>query len=226
MDFQGKNILVVGGSGVLGGLLASRLSELGASVLCTATSNESASRIPETAALRLLLDLENSQSIEVLSEYLRNNYKLDGIVLASGRVGFGSVEETSDENFRKMQQVNFLGPAQLFKSLANSMNEDSFIVAINGVVAEKTFPGMSAYCASKTALSSWLNAARSEFKRKKIQIVDALPGHTETGLAGRPMFGVSPNMPTGMTSEHVVQVILAGIQNKAQVITSAEFSEQ
>ena len=57
-------------------------------------------------------------------------------------------------------QLNHLGPTQLINELAPALagREDAFVAAITGVVAEKSFPGMSAYCASKSALSSWLAA--------------------------------------------------------------------
>ena len=223
MEYSGKNILVVGASGVFGATLTERFAAQGARVLGTATNAESATRIPAAAGLRLLLDLESDESIKVLSDYLAASEKLDGVVLASGRVGFGTTETTTAAQTRRLMQINFLGLANLLTNLKPALNNGSFIAAITGIVAEKSFPGMAAYCASKAALSAWLSAAHSEFKKLGVATVELRPGHTETGLAGRPLFGTAPQFPAGMTPEHVVDRIMVAIEAKTPVVSSLEF---
>jgi cyclic-di-GMP-binding biofilm dispersal mediator protein len=133
--------------------------------------------------------------------------------------------DTTAQQRADLTQVNFAGPAQLITDLAPSLRgrEDAFIAAITGVVAEKSFPGMSAYCASKSALSAWLGSLAFELRRDKIKVIDARPGHTETGLATRPLFGEAPQMPAGMTAEHVAGVIVAAIESGATTVTSTDF---
>ena len=225
MDLNQKRVLVVGGSGVLGGEIVKLLASRGAQVLATARTAETAANIPAQAHLRLLVDLGDSASIRVLTDYLNANEPVDGIIIAAGRVGFGVAAETSIEDIEKLTQVNFVGPAQLLTALAPSLRgrEDAFLAAITGVVAEKSFPGMSAYCASKSALSAWLASVAVEWRRDKIRVIDLRPGHTETGLATRPMFGNAPQMPTGMSPEHVANAIVAAIESGATVVSSSEF---
>lgn len=223
MNLHGKTILVVGASGVFGAMIADQLAKSGARVLGTASSNESASRIPVSAELRLLLDLDSQQSISTLVDYLLASERLDGVVLAAGRVGFGRMDATPSEGLRLLTQVNYLGQAELVTRFLPILNDQSFVVAITGVVAEKTFPGMSAYCASKTAMSAWLNATSSELRRVGVQAIEVRPGHTETGLANRPAFGVAPTMPAGMTPEHVVQKIINAIAERTALLASTDF---
>jgi NAD(P)-dependent dehydrogenase (short-subunit alcohol dehydrogenase family) len=223
MTFAGKTILLVGASGVLGAHIAADLASQGARVLGTATSNESAARMPESVALRLLLDLQSAESIGVLADYLKATEKLDGIVLAAGRVGFGGMDAVSAAQSAQLMQVNYLGQADLVSRLLPAMQTGSFIAAITGVVAERTFPGMSAYCASKTALSVWLSASAPEFRRAGVRVLEARPGHTETGLATRPLFGTAPAMPQGMTAAQVAGRIVEGISAQATVLASTDF---
>ena len=225
MDFAGKNILVVGGSGVLGGLLVTELASLGASVLATCSSQDSAGRIPDLATLKLLLDLKSAESIQVLANYLNQSQPIDGIVLASGRVGFGKTSDTKLEDAAELMQINYLGQSHLVNSLlANVLQSSSpFVAAITGVVAEKTFPGMSAYSASKKAMSSWLETLRLENNRSGLLVLDAKPGHTETGLATRPLFGVAPAMPVGMAPPHVVAKIIEALKSGTELLPSSEF---
>jgi cyclic-di-GMP-binding biofilm dispersal mediator protein len=225
MDFENKTILVVGGSGVLGAELARQLSNQGANVFATCSSTATATKIPSEAKLSLQVDLNDSSSIDVLADYLLQNHQLDGILLAAGRVGFGGAEQTSLIDLAKITQVNYLGQAQLVSRLIPLLRQgtESFVAAITGVVAEKIFPGMHAYSASKSALSAWLSSLRLELRRDGIQVLEARPGHTETGLADRPLFGSAPQMPTGMTSTHVVDQIVAAIRAGTPLLSSTDF---
>lgn len=223
VNLQGKTVLVVGGSGVLGGALVRALSARGATVLATCRTAESADRIPAEAQLRLLADLESPESIRVLTAYLNQSQPIDGVVIASGLVGFGGAEQTSLESAARLAQVNYLGPAQLISELLGNLKKSSqpFVAAITGVVAEKVFPGMNAYTASKTAFAAWLSSLRLE--QRGIQVLDARPGHTETGLANRAIFGVAPNFPTGMTPEHVTTRIIEALEAGETILESGRF---
>jgi cyclic-di-GMP-binding biofilm dispersal mediator protein len=224
MDYQGKNILVIGASGVLGGALAQALSSNGAIVFGTARTQDSAVKIPASVTNKLLLDLEMQSSIDALTNHLQDE-TFHGIINASGVVGFGKANETSALDAYRLMQINHLGPATLIASLYETLRraEGSFVASITGVVAERTFQGMSAYCSSKSAHSAFLSTIAQEWRRDKIQITEARPGHTETGLSSRAIFGTAPNFPEGMTAEHVVQVVLDGIREGKALIASAEF---
>ena len=228
MEFTGKNILVIGGSGVLGSELVRRLSAQGAVVMATARNADTAARIPADAAVKLVVDLENQDSIKTLTDYLLNlNQPIHGIINAAGVVGFAKATETSALDAAKLMQINNLGPASIISALHPLLSLDkeagSFVAGITGVVSEKVFPGMSAYTVSKTAHASYLATITQEFRRDKIQVTDAKPGHTETGLASRAIFGTAPAFPEGMTASHVVSVLLEGIKEGKPVIGSTEF---
>jgi cyclic-di-GMP-binding biofilm dispersal mediator protein len=224
MDYQGKNILVIGASGVLGSTIARELCSQGAVVFGTARTAASAEQIPTTVATRLLLDLESQPSIDALIDYLKGEI-FHGVINASGVVGFGKASETSAADASRMMQINHLGPASVISGLHEPLRkaEGGFVSSITGVVAEKTFQGMSAYCASKSAHSAFLSTIAQEWRRDKVQITEARPGHTETGLSSRAIFGTAPNFPEGMTAAHVVQVILDGISASKPLIASSEF---
>jgi cyclic-di-GMP-binding biofilm dispersal mediator protein len=228
MEFMGKNVLVLGGSGTLGAELVRQLSAQGANVMATARNAETAAKIPVEATVKLLVDLEDPASIKTLTDYLlSNNQPIHGIINAAGVVGFGKATETSPEDAARLMQINNLGPAAIFSALHPLLLLDkdagTFIAAITGVVSEKVFPGMSAYTVSKMAHAGYLATITQEFRRDKIQVTDAKPGHTETGLATRAIFGTAPAFPEGMTASHVVSVLQNGIKEGKALISSTEF---
>ena len=228
MTLSGKQFLVIGSNGVLGRAISESLTSQGAKVIGTARSNESAANLSPAIAQALLLDLESSESIETLTNYIINaDVPIDGVVIASGRVAFGSIAETPAQDAKRLMQINHLGPVQLIAALTPQLAKSAngpVVLSISGVVAEKVFPGMSAYIASKTAHSSWLRAYALEARRAKIRVVDARPGHTETGLATRPLFGTAPNFAQGMTPEHVASVIVAAIASDTADLPSEAFN--
>ena len=224
MDFQGKNILVIGASGVFGSLIAQALVARGAHVYGSARDAISAEKLPAQVSTKFLLDLENPASIEAVICYLGAE-TLDGIINVAGVVGFGRANETSAADAARLMQINHLGPAAVISGLHEPLKraEGSFVSSVTGVVAEKVFPGMSAYTVSKSAHSAFLSSIALEWRRDKIQITEARPGHTETGLATRALFGQGPVFPQGMTAEHVVEVILQGIENGTPLLSSDAF---
>jgi cyclic-di-GMP-binding biofilm dispersal mediator protein len=98
------------------------------------------------------------------------------------------------------------------------------IVNISGVIAEQNLPGMAAYGASKAAVRSFDEAFSREARRTKVRVIDARPGHTETGLANHPIEGVSPKMPEGMPPAHVATVICDALEAGVNELPSSAFS--
>lgn len=229
-QLQNKTILVVGATGALGTSLALQLKDAGAVVYGTASSAASSVRLGEHLDLRLLLDLEDSNSIEVLANYLlAEAAPLDAIILASGLVGFGSIAETPSGQLERLLKVNATGQIALVQRLLPKLLEsglaerEPFVVSLSGVIAEAPMPGLAAYSASKTALHGFAQAAAKELRKSRIRWIDARPGHTESGLAGRAIFGTAPNFGEGMPVERVTTRIIRGILDDERDLPSSAF---
>lgn len=229
MELSGKKILVVGGSGALGAETVKQLRALGAEVLATASSNETATKIPHGAEVRLLLDLTEPESITTLTDYLNAASEVDGVINAAGVVAFGPAGELHAQTVAKLMQINAQGPMQLLSQLhpvlkrsAEAGNEP-FVVNITGVVAETPLPNLAAYSGSKTAIHGFLTGLTREWRRDGIKVISACPGHTETGLAERAIQGEAPNFPTGFSAEHVVARIVSAIVEDEKDLPSTAF---
>jgi cyclic-di-GMP-binding biofilm dispersal mediator protein len=229
-ELKARNILVLGASGVLGSTIATKLAQAGATVMATSSTLESAERVPHAGNPRLLVDLTNPESIRVLIEYLiESDAKIDGIVNATGVVAFGNFTELSPEVLTKLFAVNTTGPIQLIQGLLPALKasaaagNDPFIVNISGVVAETPMAGLAAYSASKAAFFAFNQAISRELRRDGIRVIDARPGHTETGLAGRAIGGVAPAFPTGMSAEQVSDRIVKAIVEDEKDLPSSAF---
>lgn len=229
-ELKNRNILVVGANGAFGTEFCSQLISAGANVYGTARSADSSIRLRGDLSQRLLLDLQSLDSITALANYLlQEEMKLDGIILAAGLVAFGAISDTPSTVRNSLMQVNALGQIELtgllipkLKKSAEIGNEP-FIVSISGVISETPMPGLAAYSASKTALHGYSVAAGKELKKQGIRWLDARPGHTESGLADRAIFGQAPNFGTGMQVDQVVRRILLAMVGDEKDLPSSAF---
>ena len=227
---SGSTILVVGANGAFGREFSQQLRAAGARVYGTATNAETSSRLSPDLDQRLLLDLESQESINTLANYLQNvPESLDGIVLASGLVAFGAISDTPSEVQARLTQVNALGQISLTSQLVSKLKAakdgggEPFVVSISGVIVEMPMAGLAAYSSSKSALHGFALAAAKELRRLGIRWLDARPGHTESGLATRAIFGQAPNFGSGLEVTNVVARILKGIAEDEKDLPSTEF---
>jgi cyclic-di-GMP-binding biofilm dispersal mediator protein len=126
-------------------------------------------------------------------------------------------------------RVNTTGQVELFQKLIGGLKtsaangNEPFVVSISGVIAESPMAGMSAYSASKTALKGYAQAASKELRKQGIRWIDARPGHTETGLALRAIFGSAPNFGSGLDPQIVAQRIIQALENDERDLPSTAF---
>lgn len=219
-------VLVVGASGGLGSRISARLTESGSTVIRAGGTSSSL-----TGADAFLADLRQESSAAALVEAaVAAHGRLDGLVIAAGVVAFGPIGELTDETVRELFAINTTAPIGLIRAalphLTASAKEgrDPFIVTLSGVVSEAPTAGLAAYSASKSALAAFTQAASRELRRAGIRIVDARPGHTETGLATRPIAGEAPAFPTGHNPDDVADRIVRAIADGEKDLPSTAFT--
>lgn len=220
---QDKVVAVIGANGAFGQRFITQLAALGARPIACSRST-SALKLPSGVPAVSVDITEPDAGLAVASAAKEHFGTLDGVVNATGAVGFGSLVDTKDAHFEELMLVNAIGPLWLTKQVAPHLAEtQGFIMHISGIVSESAMPGMSAYCASKSALAAGLVSARRDLRRNKVRVFDARPPHTETGLADRPLFGQAPKMKPGLNPDTVVQRMLTAIQEDQFDLPSQEF---
>jgi cyclic-di-GMP-binding biofilm dispersal mediator protein len=205
-ELRGAHVVVVGATGVLGANIATQLAAASARV--SAIVRDHTRLDGASVSQYALADVTDH---EALRTALASVAPFDGVVNATGVVAFGNVVDLDDATLARLFAVNSIAPIVMLRESAVHMNDGGFFVNISGVVATQPVAGMAAYSASKAAAWAAMTAAARELRRRRIDVIDARPGHTETGLATRPLAGVAPKMPEGLAPNVVAARIVAAI---------------
>ncbi len=218
-----SSVVVLGATGGLGSQIAALAAERGARLTLVSRDADrlAALTIPGatvTADLRL-----PESAATVLDAAMAAHGKVDVVVNATGVVAFGPVADLDVDVLEELFLTNTFIPFFVAKAALERLGEGGMLVNISGVIAEQNLPGMAAYGASKAALASFSDAFGREARRKKVKVLDARPGHTETGLAGRAIAGEAPEFPPGLDPAHVAKVIVDAIEADTKDLPSSAF---
>lgn len=206
-NLDGKKIVVVGATGVLGAEISSQLKSVGATVCAIVRSGD---RLDSSITEYAIADITDTDA-------LRNAFAtlapFDGVINAAGVVAFGTLTDLDDATLTKLFAINAIAPIVMLRESSEHINNDGFYLNISAVVALSPLSGMAAYSASKAGGWAGMVGATRELRRQKIDVIDVRPPHTETGLATRPIAGEAPKLPTGLEPAFVAARIIEAIQN-------------
>ena len=208
-ELGGKHVVVVGATGVLGARIAAHLAAAGARVSAIVRDH---TRLDGASVFQYALaDVTDTAAMRMAFASVAIAAPIDGVVNASGVVAFGGIGELDDVTLAKLFAVNATAPIVMLRESATLIADGGFFVNISGVVATQPVAGMAAYSASKAAAWSAMSAVARELRRRRLDVIDARPPHTETGLASRAIAGVAPKMPVGLTPDSVAARIVGAI---------------
>lgn len=229
-DLNGRSVLVFGATGGLGAPITVALAAQGARLTLVGRDTDRLQALGVPGAV-VAGDLRDLSTVHGAVEAAISEYGcIDGVIIVSGVVAFGSVDELTDDVLLDLFLINTVAPIRIVQSalphlsVSASAGHDPFIVNISAVVAEHPTAGMAAYSASKAAVTAFDAAAGRELRRAGIRLVDVRPPHTETGLADRPLAGTSPRLPQGLQPQAVAQRIVDAVLSGEKELPSSAFA--
>lgn len=210
VQISNKIFLVTGATGGLGRGIANEIEARGGYVLRTSGGE---------------CDIAETEDRNVVTQMVVDHGGVDGVIFASGIVGFGAHGTLAPGSVQRLVDVNVTGPLELTNQLVPHVHDGGCIVFITGAVVDFTTVGMAAYTAAKAGLSAACPVLRRELRSRKINVIDARPPHTETGLATRAIYGDAPKMKQGLEPEVVAKRIVVAIENDESELAPVVFGE-
>ncbi|MGJ9420917.1 SDR family NAD(P)-dependent oxidoreductase [Aeromicrobium sp. CF3.5] len=224
MELSGARVLVVGGTGVLGAMMATALVDRGARVVVTGRDEGRLATIAAAVGTEpIRLDVVDDQACAAaVASAVDQLGGLDGLVVATGVPAFGPAVETDPAVAEELFAVNTLGPMSLVRAAAPHLAErddhDGFVAVLSAILADLPTNQMAEYSASKSALSAWLDVLRRE-NRRQFAVLDVRPPHLDTGLSDHPLAGTAPKLPDPLAGQVVVDTMVRAIEQGAHEIT-------
>ena len=183
-DFDGKTVVITGGSRGLGLVLARQFAAEGARVAICARDGVELERarkdLTERGAevLAAVCDVREKDQVESFIENVRNKFgQIDVLVNNAGVIQVGPLEVQTQEDFEDAMKVHFWGPFYTMQAVIPEMRErgDGKIVNISSIGGKMSVPHLAPYSASKFALVGLSGAMNVELKKDGISVTTVCP---------------------------------------------------
>lgn len=142
---------------------------------------------PDTAlAVKLDVTLEDDIVASVNST-IQKFGQVDVLVNNAGIGYFGAIEESDEEEVRRMFEINFFGLAKMIRQVLPFMRRQrsGYIVNISSIGGLRSFPAVGFYNASKYAVDGLSEALSKETSSLGIKVIIVAPSGFRTDWAGR-----------------------------------------
>ncbi|WAL98851.1 SDR family NAD(P)-dependent oxidoreductase [Streptomyces sp. Je 1-369] len=240
MEISGARVLVVGATGVLGGLIACALAERGAQPALAGRNPVRLAALARDlggppARCFEACDLDQCSALGPWAERALSG--LDGVLVTVGAAAFGAVEDVSNAVAGHLLTVNALCPMAVLRGAAPVVADKGFLLAMTGGVPERArtdatvdvpvpvehpgppyapaqtdhIAGTADYTASKEALSGWLGVLSEELAPRSVSVLDIRSPHLDTGFTERPLAGQAPTLPPGADALKAVHFLMDSI---------------
>jgi len=175
-----QSILVTGCSSGIGLCVAVALHRRGHQVFASARKQIDVDRLKELGLYAVLLDLDDSESIQLAVDEVLNqtNGRLDALFNNAAYGQPGAVEDLSRDVLRAQFETNLFGTHELTNLIIPIMRKQGHgrIIQNSSVLGLAALPFRGAYNASKFALEGLTDTLRLELRNTNIHISLIEPG--------------------------------------------------
>lgn len=192
LNFEGKSVLVTGGSRGIGREVAIEFAKNGADVAINYTSSEeSALNIKEEIeelgrkCKIIKCDVSDFNKVSEMVKDVVNDFgKIDILVNNAGVTKDGLLIRMNEDDFDKVMDINLKGVFNVTKATTKFMMKKKYgkIINMSSVVGIVGNAGQANYCASKAGVIGFTKATAKEFASRNININAIAPGFIETDM--------------------------------------------
>jgi len=194
-----KVAIVTGASSGIGRATALALGRAGAAVLAVGRAEAALGEVVDslsssgTAAAALVADVTaDGAPAQIVQRALERFGGIDALVNAAGIIGSGMIDNTTDQMWDTMFDINVRAPFRLMReAVPHLVERRGAVVNVSSVTGLRSFPGILAYCASKAAVDQLTRCAALDLAARGVRVNAVNPGVVVSNLHRR----------SGMTEE-------------------------
>jgi NAD(P)-dependent dehydrogenase (short-subunit alcohol dehydrogenase family) len=222
--YDGKKVVIIGGTSGMGFATAKMLLDGGSRVLVTGRSQaglDSSQKELGKDAIVVSSDARSLTEIDALASRVKAEF--DTFDLLFVNAGFSiraPLESMTEAVYDEMFNLNAKGPLFAVQKLAPLINRGGSIVFTTSIANVKGMPGNAAYGAAKAAVRSFARTLATELIPSEIRVNAVTPGPIDTPILGKmfpekevaaqlreKMIGMVPMKRWG-TSEEIAKAVL------------------
>jgi NAD(P)-dependent dehydrogenase (short-subunit alcohol dehydrogenase family) len=186
---EGKVAVVTGGNSGIGLATAKEFRREGARVVITgrdARTLEEAAKEIGGDVLALRSDSSSLKETDELFAAVKERFGRVDVLFVNAGVGkFAPLEETDEELFDQIMDINFKGAYFTIKKALPLLNDGASVILNTSVVAHIGLPNSSVYSASKAALLSLVRTLSADLIGRGIRVNAVSPGPIATPIFGK-----------------------------------------
>jgi NAD(P)-dependent dehydrogenase (short-subunit alcohol dehydrogenase family) len=187
--FDGKSVLVTGGSSGIGLAAAKAFAAEGARVVITGRDSaalEEAGRVLGADAVAVRNDTGSVAAARELAVAIGNaGIKLDAVFINAGVAKFAPFTDVDEALWDASFNINVKGAYFQIQSLLPYLNKGASVVINGSINAHIGMPGSSVYAASKAAVISLAKTLSAELLPRGVRVNVVSPGPVQTPLYGK-----------------------------------------
>lgn len=190
--FKGKVAVVTGGSRGLGAAICKKLAEEGAKITVNYERNSDSAetvvkKIKEKKGDAFSFQCDVSQFTQVaqmMKKTMEKFGRIDILVNNAGTLRWAFIEEASPEEWKRVIEVNLMGTFYCSKAVIPYFKKLGYGKIVNASTISANLPdvGISAYAASKAAITNFTRILAAELAPYNITVNAYAPGIIETDM--------------------------------------------
>jgi NAD(P)-dependent dehydrogenase (short-subunit alcohol dehydrogenase family) len=193
MTFAQKSVIVTGATSGIGRASAEAFAREGAGVLLVGRSGPDLERMKASIAANggraatCIADVTARDAPErIVGAAVEQLGAIDVLVNAAGVIASGTIENTADDAWDAMMEINLRAPFRLMRAAVPYLKaRKGAVVNVSSVNGLRSFAGVLAYCVSKAGVDQLTRCAALEMAPHGVRVNGVNPGVTITNLHRR-----------------------------------------
>jgi NAD(P)-dependent dehydrogenase (short-subunit alcohol dehydrogenase family) len=188
-----QSVIVTGASSGIGRAASLRFGKEGAPVLLVGRAEPALADVAAAIARAggrsaiLTADVTAADAPARIVEAAQREFGgITTLVNAAGIIGSGTIETTTDAQWDEMLDINARAPFRLMQAAVPALiASKGSVVNVSSVTGLRSFPGVLAYCVSKSAIDQLTRCAALELASKGVRVNAVNPGVVISNLHRR-----------------------------------------